>query len=261
MRSIQFISYLALCFWGVQAHAAEEDFYKFYDNAHISSCELRNLQSYWGLSDRYETKLAIGKKLAAKKNISSDIVKAADAARKKSIADCDFWSLDFTYEDAEVMAGFWKIDTYEAKLKMANKVAYGTQLDMKNWVKEVRSSASPVQKGVSPADTFFKSGYDYCHAKMIGYAYDVSTFEAKTWMGGLLNSGERALVESKLAFGQERTRSGNPQLCSFYETRFKYEDAEKLAKMWNTSVSEAKLALTQKYLHGLERDLEKELRK
>ena len=64
MRSLQFISYLALCFWGVQAHASEDTFYKNYDNAFISGCELRNLQSYWGLSDRYETKLAIGKKLA-----------------------------------------------------------------------------------------------------------------------------------------------------------------------------------------------------
>ena len=60
------------------AHASEDKFYKYYDDAFISSCELRNLQSYWGLSDRYETKLAIGKKLAAKKNIDSDIRKAAE---------------------------------------------------------------------------------------------------------------------------------------------------------------------------------------
>ena len=265
MRCIQLVSYLALCFWSSGVHASEEEYYKLYRDADISSCELRNLQQHWRLQSSYDTKLAIGQAIQAKKKLAEEIRNAAAGARKKGIKDCEFWDLDFTYEDAELMATVWEIDTYEAKLRIANKVAYSTQSDVRDMIQEAAKKVSNPKMAPSadPITAYFGNGYDYCHAKMIGKAYGVGIYETKVWLGQLLTRGEKEMVESKLSFAQGRVETANAgqNICDFHETRFNYADAEKLSKMWNISVSEAKLTLANKYLHGLERSVEEQLRR
>ena len=259
MRCIQLVSYLALYFWGSNA-IANEDYYAYYEKADTSKCEMRNLQRYWKLKDNYETKIAVTKAVKEQKPLADEIQKATAAARKEGLKDCEFWDLDFTYEDAERMASVWKLDTYEAKMRIAQKVANSTQRDVRKLIQEVRTT---MPASSHPVDAFFSHGFDYCHAKMIGKAYGVGIYESKMWLGELLARGERQMVDNKLAFAQGRidTDNAGQNICQFNETRFNYSDAEKLAKMWKTSVSEAKVTLSNKYLHGLERSLEAQLRR
>ena len=197
--------------------------------------------------------------------MTEDIQKAAVIARKKGQKDCEFWDLDFQYEDAELMASVWKIDTYEAKMRIAQKVANSTQRDVRKIITEVRKNPPTPEPIVTsnPIDAYFGHGFDYCHAKMVGKAYGVGIYESKMLMGELLVRGERGLVDNKLSYagGQIELANAGKNICDFYETRFDYKDAEKLAKMWKISVSEAKVTLSNKYLHGLERSMEERLRR
>jgi hypothetical protein len=97
---------------------------------------------------------------------------------------------------------------------------------------------------------------------MLRKAYSMNdTYEAKIWMGNLLISGDKGLLESKMSFAREQAQTNLSNRCDFYETRFSYKDAEKLASMWSVSTSEAKVALQNKYLNGLEFNVEQMLKK
>ena len=257
MRTFHFVSYLVLYCWSGVAKAGEPNYFAAYLSAEISKCELRNLQSYWKLSTEQETKIAIGKKVFERQELLGEIRNARTQAVQAAQQDCDFWSLDFSYSDAEVMAAVWGTDTYEAKMKIAREVASSSQQTVKKMIKSKQGTAPT---SADPVSMFFAQGYDYCHAKMVGKAYGVDTYETKSWLGGILQQGDKGLVEQKLAFARGKGLQNPANACSFLETDFTPQDAEKLAKMWKVSYEEAKIALVNKYLHGLEKDVMEELR-
>jgi hypothetical protein len=258
MRILQYVSYLALYVWSADASANESAYMNAYYNEPISSCEIRNLASYWK-TDVTDTKLSIGKAAAEQKDLLSTIQKANAQARTSGIKDCDFWSLDFTYEDAELMGAAWGVDTYEAKMKLA---AISAQKSFKEAQKIVLANKKPVSKNQSPEDAFFASHYDWCHAKMLAKAYRIKeVYEAKIWMGNLIRSGDSGLLETKMSYARKQALTNLPNRCDFFETRFSYKDAEKLASMWSISTSEAKVALQDKYLSSGEMRMEQMLKK
>lgn len=259
MRVIQLISFLALYMWDNPAQAGENTYIAAYLKEPISTCELRNLGSYWN-KPATDTKIAIGKTLTEKKDLLPIIQKANEQARAKGVADCDYWSLDFSYEDAEVMGKAWGVDTYEAKMKLARVAARQSFSEAKKLVaKQKGAKAKPSQTGEA---AFFASKYDWCHAKMLSKAYGLNTvYEAKVWMGDIINSGDLGLLQNKMSFARDQAIANPGNQCSFMETRFTYKDAEVLAGMWKMKTSEAKITLQNKYLYGLEFDLEKRLRK
>ena len=261
MRITQLISFLALYVWNNPAQANENAYIAAFMKEPISTCELTNLGSYWGKSYT-DTKLAIGKTLSEKKPLLPIIQKANSDARAKGVKDCDFWQLDFTYDDAEIMSKVWNVDTYDAKMKLANVAANQSFAYAKKLVKEEikRQKSAPVKKSGDQA--FFASKYDYCHAKMIANAYGLkSVWEAKIWIGDIISAGNASLLENKLGFAQDQARANPQNQCLFGETRFSYKDAEKLAGMWGSTAADAKIALRDKYLYGLEFDTEQRLRK
>ena len=258
MRVLQYISYLALYVWSADAKANESTYMDAYFKEPISSCEIRNLSSYWK-TDLTETKLSIGKAAAKQKELLSTIQKANKKARTEGIKDCDFWDLDFTYSDAEIMGTAWGVDTYEAKMKLA---AISAQKSFKEAQKILLANKKPVSKKQSPEDAFFASHYDWCHAKMLAKAYSMNdTYEAKIWMGNLIRSGDNGLLETKMSYARKQALTNLPNRCDFFETRFSYKDAEKLASMWSISTSEAKVALQDKYLSGGVLSMEQMLKK
>ena len=265
MRKFQFVSYLVLYFWGGVANAGEPDYFSAYLSAEISKCELRNLQSYWKQPSEADTKIAIGKKVLEKKELLGDIVSARKQALQAGQPDCDFWSLDFSYSDAETMASYWGTDTYDAKLKIAQEVAASSQQSVKKMLKGNQTAApavvaSPAPVGGNPIGVFYEQGYHYCHAKMVGKAYGVDTYETKSWLGGMLQQGNKGLVDQKLAFARESAQRNPNNACYFSETDFTSKDAEKLAEMWKMSYEEAKVTLANKYVYGMEMDMMRSLR-
>ena len=264
MHVMQFISFLALYVWNGEANASEDAYIAAYTKEAISNCEIRNLSSYWSKSTT-DTKIAIGKAITEKKDLLPIIKKANQSARDSGAKDCDFWQLDFSYEDAEVMGTAWGVDTYEAKMKLANIAAKESFSVAKNLVQThtaKQKSAPPLAPKKNGDDAFFASKYDWCHAKMLSKAYSLnSVYEAKVWIGDIINSGDLGLLQAKMGFAQGQAEANPQNQCSFAETRFSYKDAEKLASMWNVSTAEAKVALQNKYLHGLEFQLEDRLRR
>ena len=264
MHVMQFISFLALYVWNGEAKASEDAYIAAYNKEPISTCEIRNLSSYWNTSTT-DTKIAIGKALGEKKDLLSVIQEANQHAREKGVADCDFWQLDFTYEDAEVMGTVWGVDTYEAKMKLANiaaKQSFSTAKTLVHTHSATQKSTTPVSPTKKGDEAFFASKYDWCHAKMLSKAYSLgSVYEAKVWIGDIINSGDLGLLQAKMGFAQGQAEANPQNQCAFAETRFTYKDAEKLAGMWSVSTAEAKVALQNKYLYGLEFQLEERLRK
>ena len=114
--------------------------------------------------------------------------------------------------------------------------------------------------GADPASAFFSQGYDYCHAKMVGKAYGVDSYETKVWLGGMLQQGNKSLVEQKLDYARSEAQRKPGNACTFFDTNFTSQDAEKLAKMWKMSFEDAKVTLANKYLYGLEKDMMSQLR-
>ena len=262
MHVMQFISFLALYVWNSPAQANEDTYIAAYIKEPISTCEVRNLSSYWSKSAK-ETKIAIGQAITEKKDLLPVIQKANQNARDKGVADCEFWDLDFTYEDAEVMGLAWGVDTYEAKMKLAKIAAKESFSVAKKLVGQHTAKQKSAPKPKKTGDeAFFASKYDWCHAKMLSKAYGLnSVYEAKVWIGDILNAGDLGLLQAKMGFAQGEAEKNPQNQCSFTETRFSYQDAEKLASMWKVSTAEAKVALQDKYLYGLEFQLEEQLRR
>ena len=230
-----------------------EIYFESYIHANISSCELRNLERHWGLS-MYDTKLAIGERFANSKDLLTEIQMAAQKATAEGLKVCDFWDLDFQYEDAEAMAEFWGSDTYEAKMSIARKVAATSQLSFKKQFKKQLARASAIDSSLNPMAAFYTK-YDYCHAKMVAYAYGMQASDTKIWLGELLQS-DAELVDLKLKFAQQTIKKDPAGACNFTDTRYSYADAEKLSKIWEISVIEAKSWVVQKYAWGMEQNID-----
>ena len=260
MKRLQFVGYLVLYFWTSPAQAEDLSFYESYLSAEISTCELINLQSYWKLKTPQETKIAIGKKVMAKQELLNDIVSARKHT-ELSYMHCDFWSLDFSYDDAVLMADFWGTNTYEAKLKIAQKVDSSSQHSVKQMIKRRTAEIATITiQETEPIQLFFQRGYQYCHAKMLGKAYGKDTYETKIWMGKLLKTDNQKLVEQKLSYARKEAQRNPANTCQFSDTDFNSKDAEKLATMWSLTKEEAKTALVDKYLYGIEKETMKMLR-
>ena len=230
----------------------KEIYFESYIHADISRCELRNLERHWGLST-YETKLAIGERFEKDQDLLGAIQAAAKKATSEGLKICEFWDLDFQYEDAEALAGVWGVDTYEAKMTIAQKVAATSQLSFK---KQYRTE---LNRGIAdhssdPIEAFFKR-FDYCHAKMVANSYGMRVSDTKVWLGELLQSDPR-LVDLKLEFAQETVQKKPAAGCHFEDTKYSYADAQKLSKVWEISVMEAKSAIVQKYAWGMEQNID-----
>jgi len=262
MRVMQFVSFLALYLWSPNANANDAQYIDAYFKEPISMCELRNLSSYWK-KEQYDTKIMIGKTLSEKTDLLPIIKAANTQARKNGIKDCEYWDLDFSYDDAELMGRVWGIDTYEAKMKLARHVAENSLKETKTLVqthKKTNPRKYPPQ--AQPIDIFFLSSYDYCHAKMLSKAYgQASVYDGKIWIGQLLKDGEKDRVDLKLNFARSEAQKKKENQCAFFETPYSYADAEILAKSWSVSTDDAKVMVEQKYLYGSENLIPPKLKK
>lgn len=105
------------------------------------------------------------------------------------------------------------------------------------------------EKGI---DAFVASKYTYCDAKILSALWKESIEEAKASIGDKLAAGQAAAVESELGEAREAALKDASRRCSFDETGFTFEDAEKLAKLWNLSIEESKTMVEEKVLAGAE---------
>ncbi len=85
--------------------------------------------------------------------------------------------------------------------------------------------ATPAQ--AAGFETFAASKYTYCDATLLSKLWKTSVYEAKVSIGDKIANGIQRNIGHLLA--QSRA-AGNA--CSWADTGYSYQDAEKLAKIW-----------------------------
>jgi hypothetical protein len=91
----------------------------------FSTCDAELLAAAWG-TDLETAKASIGSKIIA--GYASTAKKAIKTARKGQAANdalCQFWTLPFEYEDAQLLASSWGVDVSEAKTRVESAARAG----------------------------------------------------------------------------------------------------------------------------------------
>ena len=98
---------------------------------------------------------------------------------------------------------------------------------------------------------FFKAGYDYCHAKLLAASWKTDVYEAKSLIGNKVatHTDKAAMEQIRREARQQGYR------CEFNETAFSAKDAVRLAKEWNIDLDKAKVALSDTYVSGVEKQV------
>jgi hypothetical protein len=117
------------------------------------------------------------------------------------------------------------------------------------------SLAEPAQ-AESYRDTYARSGYVYCDAKLIADLWGISVDAAKIQIGQKIRNGIGGNIPGVLRLSRQ---DGNE--CSWEDTGYSYEDAEKLAQLWATDTPyDAKLKVAQYMTNGQRNVVERALR-
>ena len=104
-------------------------------------------------------------------------------------------------------------------------------------------------------EAYASSSYTYCDAKVLSGFWRASIYESKLLIGRKIGWGDIAILNGMLATARDNAKRDPALRCTFAETDFTYEDAERLAAYWKTSTAEAKTRIELKILDGMEASL------
>jgi hypothetical protein len=106
-------------------------------------------------------------------------------------------------------------------------------------------------------DGFMQSHYTYCDAKLIGKLWGLSVENAKVQIGDKIHNGLGGNIPGILANARSRGYR-----CTWEDTGYSYDDAEKLAGYWKLAQPyDAKLKVAQLVTNGQSRDVNRILRR
>ena len=117
-------------------------------------------------------------------------------------------------------------------------------------------------------DAFFNSRkYDYWDARVLANYWGQSIGEAKARIGRKILWGksdvailEQFLVDARIQ-ALQKTQGSSPSLELYGESKYKYDDAAKLAKLWgDSSPYEAKIRIEKNLIFGQQEVIEQALR-
>ncbi len=111
---------------------------------------------------------------------------------------------------------------------------------------------------------FFNSKYDYWDARVLGSYWKQSVVEAKARIGRKILWGksdvailEQFLVDARIQ-ALQKIQTSNPNLQLYGESKYKYNDAEKLATVWGErSPWDAKIRIEKNLILGQQEIIEK----
>lgn len=219
-------------------------------------CDAVVLSGIWG-EDAWEAKVRAGRKLSdgGADGVRAAVDEARSAARAGRGRTCSFVETGYAYADAELLAQAWGSGVTEAKTRVESKVLWGDYGLIDALIAEARSGGAPVER--DPDDqamrAFFNSdAVDYCHAKMLAAAWSSTVSQAKVILGHKVMGGHTDLLDQALGEARSHAQANPAGRCTWSDTGFDASDAARLAELWDTSVAEAKAALTDKYLYGSE---------
>ncbi|MEZ4316428.1 MAG: hypothetical protein R3F61_02940 [Myxococcota bacterium] len=201
--------------------------------------------------------------------LDGDLKRAREKGAKDATYRCQFHQSGYGYDDAEVLAKYWGLNVSDAKTRVEQKIQAGNESFFRKEVLPAARREAGLPTGEDPASTmarktdleaFFDSKYDYCHAKMlVGTHFGSSASEAKELIGYKVKNGWTDFVDQMLDGVRKKHQSANTKPCTFAETRYTPDDAEKLAQLWGSSLSETKARIESKYVWGSEEVIASEL--
>lgn len=133
----------------------------------------------------------------------------------------------------------------------------------KHWIE-----ASAKQARNRELNAFSNSKYDYWDARVLGDYWGKSAFEAKAIIGRKILWGksdvailEQFLVDARLKSLQKLNKNKNT-LPLYIDSKYKYNDAQKLAKLWGEkSPWDAKIRIEKNLILGQQEIIEQALRR
>lgn len=120
----------------------------------------------------------------------------------------------------------------------------------------VADAKKPRTPQKDPVSAFLKQdAYTYCDVKLLAAMWNQSIRESKARVGVKLQANAQASLNSELEAARERVwkrerfarQRGQelPPRCTYVDAGLSYEDVEKLAAIWKTSVADAKIRIGQ----------------
>lgn len=209
---------------------------------YVTACEARVLANYWGVPFGKAKKRIVAAGRKGDKSFWDDL----SSAQKAMIpANCRFSETPFSPWDAEVLASYWGVDVKTAKGMVEDKYANGFGHDVWYSIEAAKygdQSKYPTAEQKA-FDRFFTEGHHYCDARMVAEMWATDPYEVKVSMGlkymDSTNPSAAAYVAAQI--GQARTQAlQQGRVCDFWETNYVPEQAEKLARFWQTDLIQAK---------------------
>lgn len=286
MRPVKLLVVLALCFgttackkkqietslpaqpdrgttYGDTSEAAQLE---LFFNSDYTLCDAHFVSKTFGF-DLKDSKVYIGQKIAwgTTDILEGDLQRARQRGWDDRTWRCQFYQTGYTYDDARMLAQMWQVDVSDAKVRIEDKILSGNEWVILNeWLPEAKDYADNLagsegheggEYAGAQADlaAFFDSAYDACHAQMLVGTYFGDTLsESKELIGYKAANGWTNLVDSALDDARARHQANGTVPCQFYQTPYTYDDAEALAALWGTSLSDAKARVESKYAWGNE---------
>lgn len=127
-------------------------------------------------------------------------------------------------------------------------------------------TASAKQVQARELNAFSRSKYDYWDARVLSDYWGQSVFESKARIGRKILWGksdvailEQFLVDARIK-ALSKVQGANPNLTFLSESRYKYNDAQKLASVWGErSPWNAKIRIEKNLILGQQEVIEKAL--
>lgn len=109
-------------------------------------CDARMLAEFWGV-DAYNGKVSIGYKLMDGSPdqlayLQGELAQGRTAAQQRGAA-CQFVELNYTYDDAAMMAQLWRTGVEEAKTRMGDLVGRGRDGEIRQQLAIARQNMGP----------------------------------------------------------------------------------------------------------------------
>lgn len=128
----------------------------------------------------------------------------------------------------------------------------------------IKASAKQIKN--RELNAFSNSKYDYWDARVLGDYWGQSAYEAKARIGRKILWGksdvailEQFIVDARIKALNE-VQGNNPNLELYGESKYKYNDAEKLATLWgDSSPYEAKIRIEKNLILGQQEVIEQAL--
>jgi len=106
-------------------------------------------------------------------------------------------------------------------------------------------ATSESANAVGAMQAYANAKYTYCDAKLVAAMWGSGIPATKVRMGQKVMAGQQAQITTKL---QASRASGNT--CTWADTRYSYEDAQKIAAHWGWDVGPTKAKVAESFTKG-----------